>query len=371
MAKPEYAETAKQDAEAIRKGRERHPDIRLDLREVDLSLAHLWGTDLMGAEFSGANLVGANMEETDLSLGKLRGVDLDARNLGGSQLSQANLIAKFRGADIREENLTSAVLSRADVRGAKSFGSHIHRADLGEANFQEAQMIWGTFADVDLSLAKALDAVRHLGPSTIGSGTLYNSRGKIPDTFLRGCALSDGEIAAAKLYSRDPGHNKIEHVVYTIAILRNGGTRPLFSAFIPCSNDDLEFAHDVHDALQRKRISCWLDEFHSLSEDNADQVVARRWDRVLRCASQHSLMSSWVDRKVDHVLETEWHLLKERGKRARALVLLNVDSYLSSGEWKSDQAWQITSRLVADFTDWKQTRRDSSRNWASGQTSHG
>ncbi|MCY2991665.1 MAG: hypothetical protein NTY19_27895 [Planctomycetota bacterium] len=46
-------------------------------------------------------------------------------------------------------------------------------------------------------------------------------------------------------------------------------------------------------------------------------------------------------------------MLKERGKRARALVLLNLDSYLSSGEWKSDPAWQIASRLAADFRDWK------------------
>jgi uncharacterized protein YjbI with pentapeptide repeats len=496
MAKAEHVEIVRQGAEAIRKWREAHSGIRLDLRAVDLSLAPLRGADLREADFSGADLVGANLEEADLGGADLQGGDLDAANLAGARLRQANLSgaklscadlrradlegadlrradvgvadlrgahlgkahlggadlslaklggahlseadlggadlslanlghadlhqanlhqanlrqvhlahadlsqanlgeancgeanlreanlsqavlceavltkanlrgaalrgadlrgAKLRGADLSEADLTRTVLSRADLHGAKLCGTHFRRANLGETNFQDAQLIWGTFSDMDLSVAKALETVRHRGPSTIGVDTLYNSKGKIPETFLRGCGLSDWELAAAKLYSRDLGQQELEHVVYTLANLRNGESLPLVCAFISCSHEDLDFAHKLHDALQRKGIRCWLDEQPTSPTGAGEHPVARRRlrDRVLLCASQQSLASTWVAQEIDQVLQTEWLLTKERGKKARALFLLNLDGYLLSGAWHSDPEWQITSRLVADFTGWK------------------
>src|SRR5262249_15015839 len=50
------------------------------------------------------------------------------------------------------------------------------------------------FADVDLSQAKGLDIVQHVGPSTIGIDTIFLSKGKIPEVFLRGAGVPDNFI---------------------------------------------------------------------------------------------------------------------------------------------------------------------------------
>ena len=40
----------------------------------------------------------------------------------------------------------------------------------------------------------SLDSVRHVGPSTIGINTLYRSKGKIPEVFLRGAGVPEPVI---------------------------------------------------------------------------------------------------------------------------------------------------------------------------------
>jgi hypothetical protein len=48
---------------------------------------------------------------------------------------------------------------------------------------------------VDLTQARGLETV-NIGPhSAIGIDTIYKSRGKIPDVFLRGCGVPDELIA--------------------------------------------------------------------------------------------------------------------------------------------------------------------------------
>ena len=77
---------------------------RADLYGANLSRANFTGADLYGADLSGANLSGAN----------LSGADLSGADLSGAYLSGANL----SGADLYGANFSRANLYGADLSGA-------------------------------------------------------------------------------------------------------------------------------------------------------------------------------------------------------------------------------------------------------------
>lgn len=370
VANQEQLKVLRQGAEVWNEWRLEHPNIAVDLREADLQGADLQGAnlhhanlieaslygtdlteanltqaDLIEADLQGANLQGANLHEANLHGADLTRADLRGAYLHGADLAEANL----RWASFREANLFSADLQGVDLQGAVLVRANLHEANLFNAdlqgvnfhgsNLQRVNManvrMGGTiFGNVDLQTVQGLTTVNHIAPSTIGLDTIEQSHGVIPEIFLRGAGVAE---------------RIIEYLPSLTAQVIQ-----FYSCFISYSHADKLFARRLHDALQGRGIRCWLDEHqllpgHSIY-DEVDRGI-RLWDKVLLCASQHSLTSWWVDNEIDKTFVKEQQFTKERGTKIRALIPLNLDGAL--WKWRDGKADQVRSRLVADFTGWE------------------
>ena len=187
MANPEHLKILQQGVEVWNKWRAEHPRLTPDLcnscfNGAELVDANLQDGDLAGAKIRRANLCGAN-----LMFANLQRADLCDSSFGLGVLAGANCsYASFQGADFRYSVLLEANFGNTDLWQTDFTGAGLKGAD-----FKQARMEGTIFGDNDLSETKGLEAVRHTGPSVIGVETLYVSRGRILEGFLRGCGVPE------------------------------------------------------------------------------------------------------------------------------------------------------------------------------------
>jgi hypothetical protein len=278
MPNPEHVEIVKKGPEAIANWRAQHPT-----EQFDLSGGDLYGADLRGADLSEANLRRANLSGADLRGATLRGATLRGATLRGATLTLANLhAADLTGADLSGTDLTMANLTVANLSGA---------------DFDKAVSGWTVFGDVDLSETKNLETVAHRFPSTVGVDTLFKSKGKISDAFLRGCGVPEVLI---------------EYLPTLI-----GAMQPIqfYSCFISYSGKDDAFARRLHSRLEAEKLRVWFapKDMRSgkKSKDQIDEAI-QMYDRLLLVLSKESMKSNWVRHEIKRARQKERQTKEKR-----------------------------------------------------------
>lgn len=300
------------------------PDLsKADLTGADLSRANLAKANLSNVNLSWAKLKDANLRWADLKDAELTGADLSGTDLSGTDLSWTALSgADLTYADLREANLIRANLSQVNLRGADLRGASIGRTLLG---------------DVDLSEVRGLEEVRHYQPSHLSTDTIYKSKGKIPEVFLRGCGVPDNMIT----------------FVHSLV----GTAFEFYSCFISYSSTDDDFARRVHADLQDKGVRVWfapedVQGGRKLYEQ-IDRAIQTQ-DRLLVVLSENSLQSEWVMTEIRRARKVEI------AEKRRKLFPIRLVDFEAIKRWEcfdadsgKDLAVEMREYFIPDFSNWK------------------
>jgi hypothetical protein len=328
MANPEHVAKLKEGVEAWNKWRAREPQVT-----PDLTLASLPGTILHGASLVGVNLARSNLFDANLASANLSGANLDGANLAEAILFRANL----ENAILDEANLSGAHLAGANLTNSVLFGANLNRSNLDNTDLSKAAIGTTSFGDNDLSTVIGLATVKHVSPSTIGIDTIHRSKGKIPDSFLRGCGVPDEFITYAKLLATNP----VE----------------FYSCFISYSTKDQDFADRLHADLQSKGVRCWFAP-HDVQggkklHEQIDEAI-RLHDKLLLILSPQSMQSEWVKTEIAKARKRE-----VRDQR-RVLFPIRLAPFETLRDWEcfdadtgKDSAREIREYFIPDFSNWK------------------
>jgi len=214
--------------------------------------------------------------------------------------------------------------------------ANLSRANLSGTYFTKARVSGTNFADVDLSVAKGLESMQHIGPSTIDIDTIYKSRGKIPEMFLRGCGVPDDMIVYIKSMA---------------------GAVQFYSCFISYSTKDQEFANRLYADLQNKGVRCWFAP-HDIQggrkiHEQLDEAI-RVHDKLLLILSEHSMSSNWVGTEIANARE------REAREKRQMLFPITIAPFGKVKSWKQfdsdrgkDSAREIREYFISDFSNWK------------------
>jgi hypothetical protein len=363
MANEEHVAILKKGPESWNEWRWRNRDVGVpdlsgaDLRRMRLAWAELFGVDLFKADLSEANLEdadvrGARLHQADLTRARLGGADLSIANfreavLTGADLSRAYARALILNrADLREARLTFANLSDADLSEANLRGADLTKVNLSNSNLDGADLSRAVLDETrlgnnDLSQVKGLEAVQHNGPSTIGIDTIYLSKGKIPEVFMRGAGVPEPFIREMKALV-----NAMEPIQF-------------YSCFISYSSKDQEFAERLHADLQSKNVRCWFAPEDMKIGDRIrpriDEAI-RVHDKLLLVLTESSMKSAWVEKEVETAFEKErisGGRLEGGGTKGRTVLFpIRLDDAVMDAE----EAWAADirrTRHIGDFRGWK------------------
>lgn len=343
MANQGQLDLLAQDLDAWNQWRIDNKHIIVDLSEANLGATYIRGADLSGANLKRANLSKANLVEADLSFASLEGADLSECDLSDGNLKRADL----KRADLSRADLNSVNLNEANFQNTV-----VNETNLYAADFSGALISGAIFSNIDLSEARGLKNTRHFRPSTIGTDTVYKSKGSISAEFLRGCGLADWEIESSKLYAPNLSNEDMVKIQYRVYDLRATQAIQISPLFISYSHGDKDFVDKIDKVLTQKGVRFWRDTHDLISGRIETQIESaiRLNPTVLLVLSKNSLDSDWVEHEVFKARELEKELKKD------ILCPISLDDAWKSTHWPQRLMRQITEYKILDFSSWRDSQ---------------
>jgi hypothetical protein len=345
MANEQHLNILALGVSAWNKWRKEHPRVKPNLSRAKLTFAELreidfHNTNLNGVNLSRATLVDGNFTDAVLTNSDLSGTNLARANFEGANLEKARLsicnmgLTKFRKANLSNAHLLASNfilsdLSYANLSEANLSRTSFHMVVFEGADLSRARLVNSVFARCDLSEVIGLDKVKHDGPSSVDLSTIYSSRGKIPEVFLKGVGFPDTFIVYAQSLVEQPIQ--------------------FYSCFISYSSKDQSFAERLYADLQNKGVRCWFAPVDLRIGDEIrvgiDESI-RVHDKLLLVLSKHSIESEWVKKEVETAFE------REQKQKRRVLFPIRLDDTVMKVEsgWPADIK---RTRHIGDFRKWK------------------
>ena len=251
MANSAHVEILMNGVQAWNNWRKMNPDVRPDLREIDLHREDLYGPD------RDPPISHINLKDTVLFNSNLSCADLTRANLEGADLRNSDL----RQAVLKESNLNRSLLMNADLRGAGLSGAMILGANLKRAKLDDTVM-----ADTDMSGS-------YLGQASLTGADLNGSI--LRKTIFRGADLTRASFTKAVLADADLGETKLIKSILAEANMRGAYLLRADLREADLAGADLTFSRMVEVNLEGAcltgckvyGISAW-----DLALENADQA---------------------------------------------------------------------------------------------------
>jgi TIR domain/Pentapeptide repeats (8 copies) len=295
MANPEHLKIIQKGVRTWNEWRRKSPKTKPNLS----------GARLCFMDFSGANFCDVNFENAEL------------------------MGAIFSRTQLKKANLRNAILSDAKFDGAI----------LEYSDFTNARIGGTVFAGTFLNTVKGLETVAHIAPSTIGVDTLFNSQGKIPESFLRDTGVPEPMIS------------------YLPSLIGSVEPFQFYSCFISYSTKDDEFAQRLHARMRQAGLRVWFAPEDMKGGDYFFEQIERAiqlHDRLLLVLSEDSIQSKWVEREIRKTRKVE------RAEKRRKLFPITLTDYAMLKKWEcldadsgEDLAEEVRKYHIPDFSNWE------------------
>ena len=319
MANPKHLAILKQGVEVWNEWRKCNPDVIPDLEGANIDgIQQVRRSHLK----SGSKLI--------VGLKDLSGINLRGAKLRGSTWAFVN----FRGADLsnlqlRVVTLHSCVLTETCLNNSLFLYTFLGNCGLSRTDFSMSSFAYTVFSNCNLDDAIGLEKATHLGPSTIGIDTILDSRGQIPEPFLRGCGVPEDFIKLIPSLTAQPFE--------------------FYKCFISHSSLDMDFCNRLHADLQNGGVRVWLFQKDARTGrgvwDEIDQSI-KIYDKLMVVCSENSLQSGPVLREIERALQ------REDREHKHILFPIRIDDYIFD-EWEHPRKADVIAKVVGDFSNWK------------------